>query len=138
MGRQGLVWAAFLAMCFVVVGLAGGFALYGAPVPLARGLAREAVLDQVLIANQAPDRESQLAALRPALGPNAGAVLDGPPDAPKDAIVDRVVRERSAVQAEAEREAAAVAARIRLTLVVVTIMAAIFGVGVLGLARQNS
>lgn len=133
MGRQGLVWAAFLAMCFIVVGLAGGFALYGAPVPLARGLAREAVLDQVLAAYRAPDRESRLAALRPALGSSADAVLDGPPGA----IVDRVVRERSAVQAEAEQEAAAVAARIRLTLVVVTVMAAAFGVGVLGLARRS-
>lgn len=134
MGGQGSVWAAFLAMCFIVVGLAGGFALYGAPVPLARALSREAVLDRVLVASQAPDRAGQLAALRPALGPSADAVLDGPPEA----IIERVVRERSAIQAEAEQEAAAVAARIRLTLAVVTVMAAAFGIGVLGLARRST
>lgn len=54
MGRQGWVWAAFLAMCFLIVGLTGGFALYVAPVPLQRALVRGAALDQALLAGEAP------------------------------------------------------------------------------------
>ena len=104
MGRQGGVWAAFLAVCFVVVGLAGGFALYAAPVPLQRALARGAVLDQALLAGESPAQ---------------------------------IVRERAAVRDEAEREEAAVVARIRLTLLVVTVMAGLFGVVVMGLSRRS-
>lgn len=104
MGRQGGVWAAFLAVCFAVVGLAGGFALYAAPVPLQRALAQGAALDQALLAGEAPAT---------------------------------VVRERAAVREQAEREEAAVTARIRLMLAVVTVMAGLFGIGVMGLARRS-
>ena len=131
MGRQGGVWAAFLAMCFLVVGLVGGFALYVAPVPLQRALARGTVLDQALLAGEAPGAAG-LAALRPALGESADAVLNGP-----GTIVERVVRERTAVTREAEAEETALVARIRLMLVVVTVMAGLFGIGVMGLARRS-
>lgn len=131
MGRQGGVWAAFLAMCFLVVGLIGGFALYAAPVPLQRALARGAVLDRALLAGEAQGAPG-LAALRPALGSSADAVLDGP-----GTLVERVVRARAAVTREADAEEAAVAARVRLMLVVVTVMAALFGIGVMGLARRS-
>ena len=132
MGRQGGVWAAFLAMCFLVVGLTGGFALYGSPVPLQRALARDAVLDQVLLAGEAPDASARLGALRPALGDTAGSLLDGP-----GTLTDRVVRAREAVRADGEQEHAAAASRIRLMLVVVTLMATLFGIGVMGLARRS-
>lgn len=131
MGRQGGVWAAFLAMCFLVVGLVGGFALYAAPVPLQRALARGTVLDQALLAGEAPGAAG-LAALRPALGASADAVLHGP-----GTIVERVVRERMAVTKEAEAEEAALIRRIRLMLVVITVMAGLFGIGVMGLARRS-
>ena len=132
MGRQGGVWAAFLAMCFLIVGLVGGFALYVTPVPLQRALARGTVLDQALLAGEAQDAPG-LAALRPALGASADAVLTGP-----GTIVQRVVRERTAVAREAEAEEAALIARIRLMLVVVTVMAGLFGIGVMGLARRGA
>ncbi len=131
MGRQGGVWAAFLAMCFLVVGLVGGFALYVAPVPLQRALARGTVLDQALLAGEVPGAAG-LTALRPALGASADAVLNGP-----GTIVERVVRERTAVAREAEAEETALVARIRLMLVVVTVMAGLFGIGVMGLARRS-
>jgi hypothetical protein len=131
MGRQGGVWAAFLAMCFLIVGLVGGFALYVAPVPLQRALARGAAMDQALLAGEAPGAAG-LAALRPALGSSADAVLDGP-----GTLVERVVRTRAAVTKEADAEEAALVARIRLMLVVVTVMAGLFGIGVMGLARRS-
>jgi hypothetical protein len=132
MGRQGGVWAAFLAMSFLIVGLVGGFALYGAPVPLQRALAVGATLDAVLVAGESPDAPAKLAALRPALGDDAGAVLDGP-----GTLADRVAHARAAVREQAEQEEAAVTARVRLMLVVVTLMAALFGIGVMGLARRS-
>ncbi len=104
MGRQGGVWAAFLAMCFLVVGLAGGFALYAAPVPLERALVQGAALDQKLLAGAAPEA---------------------------------VVRERAAIREGAEQEAGAITARIRLMLAVVTVMAGLFGIGILGLSRRS-
>ena len=43
--RVNPTWIAFLAMAFVVVGLAGLFASYAVPLPLQRAIAREAALD---------------------------------------------------------------------------------------------
>lgn len=91
-------------MCFLIVGLAGGFALVAAPVPLERALIRGAALDERLLAGEAPAA---------------------------------IVRERAAVREEGEHEAAAVNARVRLTLIVVTAMAGLVGVGILGLSRRS-
>lgn len=130
MGRQIWVWAAFLSVCFLIVGLVGLFALYAAPVPLQRALAQDAVLDRALIAAQHAD-PAELAALRPQLGRNADRVLNGP-----GTITERVVHARAAMQAHMEREQAAVTARIQLLLIVVTVMACLFGVGILGLSGR--
>ncbi len=70
--------ADFLAMAFAIVGLAGIFATYAAPVPLVRAIREEVVLDQVLAASGKPDRAAELARLRPALGTPAASVLEGP------------------------------------------------------------
>lgn len=131
MGRQIWVWAAFLSVCFLLVGLIGLFALYAVPVPLQRALTQGAVLDRVLIAAQRSDT-AELAALRPTLGRNADAVLNGP-----GSLTDRVVRVRAAIQARMEGEEAAITARIRLLVIVVTVMACLFGVGILGLSGRT-
>lgn len=131
MGRQIWVWAAFLSVCFLLVGLIGLFALYAVPVPLQRALAQGAVLDRVLIAAQRSDA-AELAALRPKLGRNADAVLNGP-----GTMTERVVRVRAAIQARMESEEAAITARIRLLVIVVTVMAGLFGVGILGLSGRT-
>ncbi len=130
MGRQIWVWAAFLSVCFLLVGLMGLFALYAAPVPLQRALAQSAVLDRALIASQHPD-PAKLMALRPELGRSAEIVLNGP-----GTMAERVVRARAAMQARMEREAAVVTARIRLLIVVMTVMAGFFGVAILGLSGR--
>ncbi len=119
-------------MAFVIVGLAGIFGTYAAPVPLGRALVREAALDQVLLAASAPDEASRLAALRPVLGDSADAVLSGPGTLP-----ERVARERARIRAAFERQAAGLAMRLRLLIGVVTLAAGLFGLAMLGVGRPG-
>jgi len=125
-------WTAFLLMCFALVGLTGLFATYATTIPWERALIRTGVLDQVLAADRMPDAPTRLAALRPALGPNADAVLSGPGD-----LWDRVVAERLVVLDEQGREARSVAHRIRVLVGIVTLMAALVGAGIMALASRR-
>jgi hypothetical protein len=120
-------------MAFVIVGLAGIFGTYAAPVPFARALVHEAALDQVLIAATAPDQAARLAALRPALGESAEAVLSGPGTLP-----ERVARERARITASFERQAASLGTRLRLLIGVATLAAGIFGLAMLGVGRPSA
>ena len=126
------VWAAFLAMCFVVVGMMGLFASYAGQIPLERAVHRLGVLDQVAAAAAAPDAASRLDELRPLLGDRAAAVLDGAgPTAP------RIEAERRSALAEGVAESDAISVRVRLLLLFVTLTAAAFGIVVLGMARRS-
>jgi len=125
-------WVAFLAMAFVIVGLAGLFASYAVPLPLERAVAREQALDAALAAAHGADPAAALEALRPQLGDSAAALL--PPGGDMDA---RIAAERVAMRAHLLAEAAAVAGRTRFLLAVVTLMAAVFGVAVLHMARRG-
>ena len=131
--RDRATFVAFLMMCFAVVGLTGLFASYGPLIPLERALARSAVLDQALLAGRGPDAAAQLEAMRPALGFSADAVLQGPGD-----IVDRVMAARAVVLSEEAREGASVAYRTRLMLGIVTVLAALFGAGVMAMALRQA
>jgi hypothetical protein len=120
-------------MAFAIVGLAGIFGTYAAPVPLGRALAREAMLDQVLAAATAPDEAARLAALRPALGDSAASVLSGPGSLP-----ERVARERARVRARFAQQAAGLGARLRLLIGAATLAAVIFGLAMLGIGRPSA
>lgn len=126
--REDLGWAAFLAMCFAVLGLTGLFASYGPQIPLERALVRLQVLDQAQAADPAG-----LVALREPLGSLAADVIDGPGPAP-----DRIAAARATVQAEAIREAASVAHRVRLMLLSITVMAGLFGGGIMLFALKQA
>ena len=114
-------WAAFLMMCFAVVGLTGLFASYGPQIPLERALVRLQVLDQV----EAARSPAALESLREPLGSLAESVLDG--DGPAG---QRIAAARVTVQSEAVREAASVAHRVRTMLLSVTVLGGLFGTGV--------
>ena len=133
MERSGIaVWAAFLAVCFLVVGLVGLFASYAGQIPLERAVYRLRVLDQVAAASGEPDAAARLAALRPQLADRADAVLDG-----AGPIQTRIDSERKTVLAEGVAESDAVSVRVRLMLAVVTLMSAAFGIGVMSMARRS-
>lgn len=119
-------------MAFVIVGLAGIFSTYAVRAPLMAALGREAVLDRVLEAGEGPNAPVALAALRPALGSHADAVLEGP-----GTLVERVARERERVLARADAEGTALANRVRILIGVFTIAGAIFGFVMLGVGRRR-
>lgn len=119
---------AFLAMTFVVVGLTGFFASYAAPLPLERALARDAALDDALATGGEHDA---LEKLRPQLDGSAAAVIDG-----AGPLAARVASARTTMHAELLGEAAAVGNRLRMMIVVVTLLAAVFGAVVVGAASR--
>ncbi len=125
-------WSAFLVMLFVVVGLCGLFASYANSIPLERGVARSALLDEAFIASTQPDAPARLEQLRPNLGALAAVVLDGTGPVP-----DRIAKARAIVLDEQQREGASLAYRTRLMLCVVTGLAALLAVGILNLARRT-
>lgn len=129
--RMSATWTAFLLMCFALVGLAGLFGTFVTNIPLERALARHDTLDKVLEASRQPDAAARLEGLRRDLAESAGPVLTG-----EGTIEERVARERVAMRERQEREARGVTGRIRLLMVVVTVMAAAFGVFVLGMSRH--
>jgi hypothetical protein len=125
-------WSAFLVMLFAVVGLCGLFASYATSIPLERGVARSALLDETLQASGLPDGPARMERLRPRLGALGDAVLDGPGTLP-----DRIAAARAVVVDEQQREAGSLAYRTRLMLGVVTALAALLAVGILNLARRT-
>ena len=131
--RSSWGYVPWLAMCFAVVGLTGLFGTYGPVIPLERTLRRSAVLDQALATGAQPDGPARLAAMRDALGTSADAVLSGPGDLPT-----RVLAARAAMLAEEARETASVAYRTRLMIGVITVLAGLFGAGVLVFAVRQT
>jgi hypothetical protein len=124
-------WTAFLAMAFVVVGLAGIFASYAAPAPLVRAVEREEALDAAAAAAGRPDAAAAIAALRSRLGESADALLPVGGD-----MAARIAAERRAMRARLLAQAQATAVRARWIIAVVTVMAIGFGAAVLHAARR--
>ncbi len=120
---------AFLAMTFVVVGLTGIFASYASPLPLQRALARDAALDDALATG---GDKTRLDALRDQLDDSAALVIDG-----AGPLETRVATARAAMRTELLQEADAVGDRLRLMLVVITIVAAVFGAAIVGAGKRG-
>lgn len=129
--RLNPTWTAFLLVCFAIVGLTGLFGTFVVNVPLLRALERNATLDEALAAARAPDAAERLERLRRPLADSAAAVLSG-----EGTMEDRVARERVLVRQRQEREAQGVTGRVRTLVVIVTVMAAAFGVLIMGLSRR--
>ncbi len=124
-------WTAFLVMCFAVVGLVGVFGTFASALPLRRELAREATLDAALVALRAPDSAQALAALKPRLDDSAPALFPLPADP-----VAAIAAERLAMRARFIAEAEATQYRMQLMVLIVTVMAAVFGSAILAFGRR--
>jgi hypothetical protein len=128
---------AFLAMAFVVVGMAGIFATYAAPLPLARALHEEAMIDAAL----ADGRGGEIDALAAALGKNdearfgggaaTGHAIDQVADLPA-----RAAALRAALRQTMTAEAEAAAWRLRFLIIVATAAGALFGAALMGAGRR--
>ncbi len=84
-------------------------------------------------AARAPAAAPRLDNLRPALGPDADAVLSGPGE-----LWDRVAARRRVVLDEQGREARSVAHRVRIMVVTVTLLGALVGAGIMALASRRA
>jgi hypothetical protein len=124
-------FAAFLVMCFATCGLIGLFANFATSVPLYRLAAREQALDEALAALTAPTPAAALEALRPRLDESADAILPLRPD-----TAARIAAERVAMRQRMLDDAHAVSQRMIVMVTSITAMAALFGVGILGLSRR--
>jgi hypothetical protein len=124
-------WTAFLAMCFAVVGLVGVFGTFASALPLKRELAREVTLDEAAAALRAPDAAKLLEALKPRLDDSAPALFPLPADP-----VAAIAAERVAMRARFLAEANATEHRMQLMVLIVTVMAAVFGSAILAFARR--
>ena len=133
MQKLDLNWFAFLALAFVVVGAAGLFATFAAPIPAERALAREQTLDEAAAAAAAPDALARLEALRPRLGGSAAALLP-----PGGDMAARIAAERIAMRARFQAETAATGQRLRWLIGVATLAAAAFGAALLGAAANQN
>jgi len=118
----------FLAMAFVVVGLTGILATYAAPLPLARALHLEAVLDQALARGDVAGIDALAAEFAP-----SKAVA---PEAPPADLPGRVAQLRARVRQGLSEEAAAAARRLRLLIGVATLAGALFGAALMGVGRR--
>jgi hypothetical protein len=131
--RRGGSLIAFLTMAFVVVGLAGILATYAAPLPLARALHEEAMIDDALAAGHAADIDAMAAAL----GKNDEARFGGAPTANRAGdLPARAAALRAALRQTMTAEAEAAAWRLRFLIIVATIAAALFGAALMGAARR--
>ncbi len=125
-------WTGFLVATFGAVGLVGAAGIYGAQVPYAHALARNAVLDQALAAAAAPDAAARLEALRPALDDSADPILAGPGD-----IASRVAAERRRMFAAFALEAHNIRVRMFIGLAAFTAGGAVFGAMILSIVGRN-
>ncbi len=126
-------WIAFILMAFVISGLAGVFATYALPIPMERALAREAALDDALVAARSADPAAALAALEPRLDDSAAMISAG-----AGTLEQRIQRERLAMRARFLADETATAIRLRWLTIVVTLTGALFVVALLGgMARRG-
>jgi hypothetical protein len=131
--RRGInvTWTAFLVMCFAIVGLVGVFGTFASALPLRREMAREMTLDLALAALRGPDPQAAIAALKDRLDDSAKALIPLPAD-PEAAIA----AERTAMRARFILEAEATQRRMQIMIIIVTVMAAVFGSAMMAFARR--
>jgi hypothetical protein len=118
----------FLLSCFLIPGLIGTFASFSIPAPVVDELHQDAALDAVL---NAPTRSAQASAITNL--PNtmdadsAALVTNGTGPLPA-----RIAAARANMHSEVLAQARAEAYKIRLMVITMTILAAGFGVALLG------
>lgn len=123
----------FLAMSFVLVGLAGFFGTYATPIPLVRALRREAALDRLLAAaNGGAGTAAEIKLLAPELGASARVLAHGAGD-----LAARVTAEKARVRTIFFAEARAIGRSARWMIGVVTLLATGFGALLMSLDRRK-
>ncbi|MBW4036155.1 MULTISPECIES: hypothetical protein [Acidiphilium] len=121
--RIGMMLTAFL-----MVALIGVFATYAAPIPGVRGVIVEAAIAQAAASGDAGAMRAALVATKPLLGVSGQRVLAG-------LAPDRAGMARAAglLRVDAQAASVLVSYRLRLMVIVIGILAALFGIAFLGI-----
>lgn len=124
------VWAGFLAMAFIIVGLCGLFATYAAQLPYRREAFAETRLDAAI---SATDPQARLDMLREALGDDGVGAFPVSGDTRQ-----RIETARRILRRHFEEQAADIALRLRIVIVVFTGASALFGLMVVSVLRRGA
>jgi hypothetical protein len=121
----------FLLCCFLIPGLIGTFASFSIPAPVVDEAHQEAALDAVLNAPTPAAQATAITNLPNATDADTAALVTGG-NGPMPA---RVAAARANMRSEVLAQARAEAYKIRLMVITMTILAAGFGVALLGPAK---
>jgi hypothetical protein len=121
----------FMLTCFLFPGLIGTFASFSIPAPVVDAMHQEAALDAVLAAPSPAAQTAAIANLQNATDSDTAAIVtDG-----AGPIATRVAAARQNMHTEVLQQARDSAYKIRLMVITMTILAAIFGVALMGPAK---
>jgi hypothetical protein len=121
----------FMLTCFLFPGLIGTFASFSIPAPVVDEMHQQAALDAVLTAPDAARQKAAIANLPNDVDDDTAAIVmngTGP-------IPGRVAAAEQNMRSEVVAEARQSAYKIRLMVITMTILAAMFGVALMGPAR---
>jgi len=113
----------FLLCCFLIPGLIGTFASFSIPAPVVDELHQEAALDAVTAAQTPTARQAAISNLANATDADTAAIVTG-----GGSVAAALANMHAEVLAQARQEAY----KIRLMVITMTILAAGFGVALLG------
>ena len=118
----------FMLTCFLLPGLIGTFASFSIPAPVVDEMHQEAALNAVLAAPNAAARQAAIANLQNATDADTAAIVAKG----TTPVAARVAAAQANMQREVLAQARAEAYRIRLMVITMTVLAAGFGVSLLG------
>ena len=121
----------FMLTCFLFPGLIGTFASFTIPAPVVDEQHQQAALDAVLSAPDAAAQKAAIASLPNDVDDDTAAIVTngtGP-------IAGRVAAAEQNMRTEVVAEARAEAYKIRLMVITMTLLAAMFGVALMGAAK---
>jgi hypothetical protein len=122
----------FLLCCFLLPGLIGTFASFSIPAPVVDAMHQEAALDAVLNAPSPAAQDAAIAALPDDVDEDTAAIVTkgtGP-------LPGRIAAARANMHVEVVAQARAEAYKIRLMVITFSVLAAGFGVALLGPSRS--
>jgi hypothetical protein len=121
--KTSLARIGFLLSCFLIPGLIGTFASFSIPAPVVDEAHQEAALDAVLTAQTPAARQAAISNLANATDADTAAIVTG-----GGSVAAALANMHAEVLAQARDEAY----KIRLMVITMTILAAGFGVALLG------
>jgi hypothetical protein len=122
----------FLLTCFLFPGLIGTFASFSIPAPLIDEMHQEAALDAVLNAATPAAQQAAIKTLPNDVDDDTAAIVTNG----KGPIAPLIAAARANMHVEVVAQARSEAYRIRLMVITMTLLGAMFGVGLMGPGKR--